>query len=203
MVKLSSFQRAVAIRVISAYRTISTDGVGVLARIPPRELQIIERREKYTGVGSTIARNNLMVKWQEKWDSSSKARWTHFLIPDIEVWINQCHGEVDYYVIQALSGHGCFNKYLHKFRRSETAVCLYCSEEDDAKHTLFICSRWVGQRRLFCTETGKVFNPTNVMESLMTKEMWDLGYKTIRQIIETKEREHRLNKAIRTISIPP
>ncbi|XP_030746630.1 uncharacterized protein LOC115875348 [Sitophilus oryzae] len=55
---------------------------------------------------------------------------------DLEVWISQCNGDVDYYVTQALSGHGCFNKYLHKYPRSETAVCLYCSEEDDAKHTL-------------------------------------------------------------------
>jgi len=42
--------------------------------------------------------------WQAAWNNSSKGRWTHQLISSIESWVNRKHGQVDFYLTQALSG---------------------------------------------------------------------------------------------------
>ncbi|GBP14366.1 hypothetical protein EVAR_98823_1 [Eumeta japonica] len=49
-----------------------------------------------------------------------KGRWTHRLIPQIDFWLNRNHGEVNYYLTQMLSGHGCFRAYLHRFKQNPT-----------------------------------------------------------------------------------
>lgn len=197
MVKLSSLQRTMSIRVTSAYRTISTEAVGVIAGISPIELQIIERRERYTGTPTYIAKENLLRHWQDKWDRTVNGRWTHHLIPVIQKWTNRQHGEVDYFISQALSGHGCYKKYLYDRRRADSDECEYCMEVDDAPHTLFACIRWSEVRQTFQNETGKQFNPVNMMQCLLeTEEMWNYTYKAIKTIINAKEREQRLNRRV-------
>ncbi|KAJ8910519.1 hypothetical protein NQ315_012816 [Exocentrus adspersus] len=47
--KLAGLQRRLNIRITSAYRTVSTEGAGVIAGVPPIELLIQQRWEKYTG----------------------------------------------------------------------------------------------------------------------------------------------------------
>lgn len=195
MMSLNRVQRLMSIRVCSAYRTISTDAVGVIAGIAPIGLQITERHERYNGVAKSIAREHLMQQWQDWWDNSENGRYTHLLIPNIVRWINRKHGEVDYFVTQALSGHGCFNKYLHKFKRSNSPECKYCKEEDDALHTLFECTRWDDIRREFSELTGRSFDRNNMMEGLTTnEEIWNHVYQAIKGIINTKEREERQNQ---------
>jgi len=49
------------------------------------------------------ARMKSVDNWQAAWDNSSKGRWTHQLIPSIELWLNRKHGQVDFYLSQALS----------------------------------------------------------------------------------------------------
>ncbi|XP_057652399.1 uncharacterized protein LOC130891589 [Diorhabda carinulata] len=54
--KLTRLQRKMAIRICSAYRTVSAEGVGVIAGLPPIELQAKERKERYDGVSKLDAR---------------------------------------------------------------------------------------------------------------------------------------------------
>lgn len=129
-------------RVCSAYRMVSTEGVGVIAGISSIALQIIERRERYMRIEKKTVRANVMTRWQEKWRNGVNARWTHRLILDILIWLNKPFGEVDYYLTQTLSGLGSFRKYLYNRCRSDTSNCSYCQEEDDAEHTLFNCDMW-------------------------------------------------------------
>lgn len=190
---LQKVQRQMAIRVSSAYRTISAEAVGVIAGIPPIDLQIIERTAKYSGIAPEAAKEQLMAQWQERWESGTYGRWTHRLIPSIHTWINRPHGEVDYYITQALSGHGCFNKYLYERRLKQTSSCTYCkTEADDAEHTLFTCQRWAEARNTFLSTVGREFNIRNTMVSLTeSEEGWRAAYITIRYIIETKAKESR------------
>ncbi|XP_074041342.1 uncharacterized protein [Leptinotarsa decemlineata] len=100
--KLTAVQRKMNVRTCSSYRTISAEAACVIAGVSPIEIQVLERMKRYSGLGINAARKNLMRRWQLKW------RWTYRLIPNVESWVNRPYGEVDYYLIQALSGHGCF-----------------------------------------------------------------------------------------------
>ncbi|KAJ8971163.1 hypothetical protein NQ317_006550, partial [Molorchus minor] len=70
--KLTSLQRKSNIRICSAYRTISSEGVGVIAGVPPIEFLIKERKEKYGGLDGKTARANLLERWQAKWRNGKK-----------------------------------------------------------------------------------------------------------------------------------
>ena len=191
--RLLSLQRLCLIRVCSAYRSISTEAVGVIAGIPPIHLLVKENTAKYGGISKVEARRHLMETWQREWENTTKGRWTYLLIPNIEAWVNRKHGEVDYYLTQALSGHGCFRKYLFDRRRAENPACPYCGMVDDAAHTLFECKQWEENRRTFETASGMNFNFTNMMSQLLTsEETWENAYRTIRGILETKEIQDRM-----------
>ena len=111
------------------------------------------------------------------------------LIPNLEIWFNRTYGEVDYYLTQALSGHGCFNKYLHSRRRAEKSNCNFCQKEDDAEHTLFECTQWTYIRETFRQETNQRFTVYSMREGLtLSKNSWKHVYKTVRKIIEIKEK---------------
>lgn len=186
--KLAGIQRLTSIRIASAYRTISTEAVGVIAGVPPIDLLIEERKEIYNGVQKQIARGDLLDKWQESWVRGTNGRWTYNLIPDIRQWISNPCGETDYFVTQALSGHGCFMKYLTERKKRDSDSCNYCGNSDDAEHTLFRCTRWDYIRSDYKTHTGSVFNAENMMKYLTgTEEMWKLTAGILRQILEEKE----------------
>lgn len=190
--KLTGTQRTMTLRISSAYRTVSAEAACVIAGIPPIELQVIERRERYTGVNKEVANENAISSWQQKWENGLYGRWTYRLIPNIRTWISRPYGEVDYFLTQALSGHGCFRRYLYDRRRSETFNCPYCNDDDNVEHTLFYCPKWDDARALYYSSSGKIFNEDNMMQSLLQSEdSWKCAYRTIRVIIETKERESR------------
>lgn len=193
MTKLKRVQRTLCIRVCSAYRTISTQGVGVISEIPPINLQIEERRNRYLGTPKQTAREHLVTQWQEEWDRGTYGRWTHYLIPNIESWMKRPYGDTDYFLTQALSGHGCFNKYLYERKKSNTSSCIYCPAEDDANHTLFECIKWLTARETYRQKTGRPFTAENMMDSLVKSEVdWNHAYEAVRKIIETKEKELRV-----------
>lgn len=190
--KLLSLQRTIAIRVCSAYRTISAAAAGVISSMPPIDLMAEERKSIYEGSTRDEARKNLLVQWQSRWERGDTGRWTFRLIPRIEDWMTRSYGEVDYYLTQALSDHGNFNKYLWSKGKRETAECRYCTEDDDAEHTLFICPRWEEIRDEHCKRTATQFNISYVQKSLTAKEEeWVEMYKTIRLILESKEEDEQ------------
>lgn len=192
--KLTSVQRRMAMRICCAYRTVSADAVGVLAEVPPIEILIQERTEKYRGVNAATARANSIERWQAKWAQSTKGRWTYRLLPDIGTWMNRGYKEVDYFLTQALTGHGCFRTYLYKRNRAEASSCVYCGAgDDDAEHTLFVCDRWNDERSEYQRKRNRVFTIGSMIEDLIgLEEQWRTTYMTIRSIIESKERDERL-----------
>lgn len=188
--KLLSLQRCMAIRVCSAYRTISTAAVGVIAGTPPIDLMAKERQEIFNGKTKNEARTNLAESWQKRWEQENTGRWTYALLPNIEQWLTRPYGEADYYLTQALSGHGNFNKYLYDKGKRDTPKCKYCSEEDDVKHTLIECVRWDEIREEHYKVTGCIFNMNYLQSNLTAEEKeWHEMYRTIREIMTTKEKE--------------
>lgn len=192
LAKLNRVQRKLCIRTCSGYRTISAVAAEVIAGIPPIKLLIIERNESYEGKSKKDARITLLDRWQEAWRTAVYGRWTWTIIPDIKTWLERAAGEVDYFLTQALSGHGCFRKYLHGRNRAESPECFYCKEEDDVEHTLFKCSEWREERQRYFQKTGKVFTVENLRTGLVSnQDDWNAIYSTVRAIIERKEKEWR------------
>lgn len=190
--RLLSVQRLAAIRVSSGYRTISTAAVGVIAGIAPIDLLALERKEKYEGINAVEARRNLICRWQTRWDQEDKGQWTKKLIPNIEDWICRPYGEVDYFLTQALSGHGCYRKYLFERNRADSPECKYCHDIDDVKHTLFDCVRWEEMRDIYERDNGRSFTIQEVREKLTSNEgEWTKISEVMRTIIRRKEMEDR------------
>lgn len=190
--KLLKVQRGLLIRVASAYRTISAEAVGVIAGVPPVDLLACERMKMYGGMDQQEAKEETMDSWQKRWDSAQHGRWTHKLIPNIKEWTSRTHGEVDYFLTQALSGHGCFMDFLYKRSRAETDRCIYCSEIDTADHTLFRCGKWESIRMDYETQTGTAFGEETIVNTMInSKSGWTQTYQAIRKIINCKESDVR------------
>lgn len=195
LTRLLGVQRKMQIRICSAYRTISADAAAVISGTPPIDLLIEERRAKYSKVEEKLARENLIQEWQRKWERSENGRWTFKLIPDVRIWLSRKYTELDYYLTQALSGHGCFRKYLYRFKRANSDLCVYCGASDDAEHTIFKCTRWNGTRDIYLRETGKNFDIINLRRDLISPDdTLSVARRVIRNILAEKEREERLNE---------
>ena len=121
--KLFSAQRSAALRIVSAYRTVSTSAVLVLASVTPIDLLAEERQETFqlrrkltcTDLQEIArakeairkdGRHRLVEKWQMRWHGEPTGRWTYRVIPELATWLKRKHGEVGFYLSQALSGHG-------------------------------------------------------------------------------------------------
>ena len=111
--KLFSAQRSAALRIVSAYRTVSTSAVLVLASVPPIDLLAEERQETFqlrkeltcTDLQEIArakeairkdGRPRLVEKWQMRWHGEQTGRWTYRLIPELATWLNRKHGEVGF-----------------------------------------------------------------------------------------------------------
>ena len=115
--KLFSAQRFVALKIVLAYRTISTSAVLVLASVPPIDLLAEERQETFqlrkeltcadlqeiARAKEAIrkdGRRRLVEKWQMRWHGEQTGRWTYRLISELATWLNRKHGEVGFYLAQ-------------------------------------------------------------------------------------------------------
>ncbi|CAI6376283.1 unnamed protein product [Macrosiphum euphorbiae] len=161
--------------------------------MPPIVLIAIERQEIFENARKEEARNKLIRDWQSQWDSAENGRWTHRLIPKIDPWFNRTFGEVNYRLTQALSGHGCFPYYLHRFGKLASPSCWYCGHEsDDAFHTFFVCDAWHSRRTRMNTILGREITPDNMTEVMRSsKDAWTTIDDFINEVLRKKEEEER------------
>ena len=193
---IARVQRRLALRICSAYRTVSLEAVQVLAGVVPLEL-LAEERTKIndeTGIDKAELRARSVRKWQRRWSTlQGKAQWTHRLIPNIEDWVSRRHGEMSYWLTQFLTGHGCFKAYLHRFGRAENSECTNCAApRDTAEHTVFECPRWETGRQKLQTELGLRVGPDNITQvMLMDPRKWETINSYIAHIIRGKESDEQ------------
>ncbi|CAD6211030.1 GSCOCG00010948001-RA-CDS [Cotesia congregata] len=116
-------------------------------------------------------RQNSIARWQSQWDAATTERWTHRLIPKIDVWLNRSHGEVNYYLTQMLPGHGCFRTYLHRFKHDDSPECSSCPGiNEDAEHVFFECPRFYSQPDELEMILKKKIQPETIVEAMMSSE---------------------------------
>ncbi|CAB0037923.1 unnamed protein product [Trichogramma brassicae] len=142
--------RRACLRVIGGRPHVSYDATYVLAGIPPLALLVDERTRLYgrhRGDAKDEERLATLSKWQEAWDQSTQARWTHRLIPNIRVWIENRHGELNYHLTQLLPGHGFFKHHSRRYDHNHSAQCPVCPLSIEiAEHVFYHCPRFNEER---------------------------------------------------------
>uniref|UniRef100_A0A1B6JZR0 Uncharacterized protein n=1 Tax=Homalodisca liturata TaxID=320908 RepID=A0A1B6JZR0_9HEMI len=162
--KVVAVQRRGALRISSAYRTVSEPAVLVIAGVIPIDLLALERKRVYDGNGTVsraTARSHTMDEWQTRWETESRGRWSFRLIGDLRGWTEREHGE------------GGSNR-MGKIPSPE---CQYGdSDADDALHTFFKC-------------IGHVSPETLIEEMLSSPESWNAVAAFCKRVLRQKRRE--------------
>lgn len=195
---LCAVQRTAALRVASAYRTVSEAAVLVISGTIPIDLLAEERKrawelKKENNTDSTTTqeiRIQTLRRWQDRWDTDTKGRWTAKLVPNLDRWYNRKFGEVNFYVTQFLSGHGYFRKYLHRMGKVERPDCIYGDgQQDDAEHTFFQCARWQSERNALIVAVG-AFNTDRVLDIMVgSDENWKCVARFVEDVLRKKKRD--------------
>ncbi len=130
--EMVSVQRKATLRYVSAYCTVSTEAVCVLAGIPPIEMVADERRRIYSTTRRVkpksakalrVRREERQVtlhKWKERLSESFKGEWTRLLIRNLDAWLERDHRQMNFYLTQVMSGHRAFNAYLFRMKLADT-----------------------------------------------------------------------------------
>lgn len=99
---------------------------------------------------------------------------------------------------QVLSGHGCFNAFLHRIGKVLSPLCAHCGLQDDtAGHTLSQCPVWSPVRRemleaLLLTE---LIEETLVPVMLEGAEKWRHVQNFVNAVMLSKEHAEREQQA--------
>lgn len=195
---LLSRQRKFCLRVACAYRTVSTEAASVISRVIPIDLACEERNNTF-GRNKEVKdreREITLIKWQERWRVSEKGQWTKTLIPEIGPWFHRKFGEINYHLTQALSGHGCFQSFIHKIGKAQTPKCLYCEENDNPEHTFFGCVRWEREKEETESVLGEFLTKENLVSTMLQSESnWKEISNMITKIMKQKEELERRLRA--------
>lgn len=97
-------------------------------------------------------------------------------------------------MVQALTGHECFQKYLHSKSRAQQSTSVHCAtEEDDAEHTVFTCAFWEAETADLVRSLGRQPRPSDVQDLLFGPPAVDLpnDVRLKRRILENANRMSR------------
>ncbi|CAB0040026.1 unnamed protein product, partial [Trichogramma brassicae] len=166
--------RRACLRVIGGRLHVSYEATYVLAGIPPLSLLADERTRLY-GRRREDAKDEerlaTLSKWQEAWDQSTKPRWTHRLIPNIRVWIEKRHGELNYHLTQLLTGHGFFKHHSQRYNHNHSAQRPVCpSSIENAEHVFYHCPRFNEQRDRLQALLHEIMTPENTTRLMLASE---------------------------------
>jgi len=175
-----------------------------------------------------MEREATLVLWQRKWAFSPKAQWTRRLVPDVRRWVHRPLPTIPltFRMTQALTGHGCFQYYIHHMGRATNPLCAQSgSAVDTAEHTLLDCVYWepfrtelldrVEQRLSVDTLSSIICGPSeedlppdpeqrgSIIED--ATESLRLLYKLVEGLLSVKEEEKRARQttaAVRQNGLP-
>lgn len=131
-------------------------------------------------------------EWQARWDT---ATWTWRLIKDVDMgrWAFTFH------LTQVLSGHGCFASYLYRFNLLQSPRYWFCdSDDDDVKHSIFVCNAWETRRSKISWFSGVEFTSESMVKKMLrSMEAWNVISYFIHEVLKTKEEEERRRQRLR------
>lgn len=203
-VKINSVYRLAAVRVASAYRTISYDAVCVIARMIPIRMVILEDCRCYNSRKQTLIKPDrgehkakTIKDWQEEWNNSVKGRWTYRLISSIDAWLNRPHGEVNFHMTAFLSGHGGFREYLHRIGKAQSPNCPHCVQViESPEHVFFECPRFQEERKELYKLVGPGIKVETLIEAMCKdKATWDEVNSLIYKIMTFLQQQWLIDQA--------
>lgn len=210
---LNKAQRVMAIGVIRGYRTVSREAACMLAGSPPWDLEAecllasYKRRSELRSRGEypppaeeelawrRYLREAIVEEWSERLEEPSAGRWTIEAVqPILSEWLDRAHGSLSFRLVQVLTGHGCFGKYLCQIaRREPTTACHHCGcDEDTASHTLVECEAWVVERSALVAVVGRDLSLPALIKSMLENETsWDEVVTFCDSVMSQKEAAER------------
>ncbi|CAB0028342.1 unnamed protein product [Trichogramma brassicae] len=193
-----SAHRRACLRVIGGRPHVAYEATYVLAGIPPLALLADERARLY-GRRREDAKDEerlaTLSKWQEAWDRSKKARWTHRLIPNIRVWIERRHGELNYHLTQLLTGHGFFKHHSRRYDYNQSAQCPVCpSSIENAEHVFYHCPRFGEERERLHSLLYEVMTPENTTRLMLASEPNWLAVASFAHSVVTRLRDEGMDR---------
>lgn len=140
----------------------------------------------------------VLERWKEDLAPPVPGQWTVEAIrPVLEGWVRRPFGSLTYRLVQVLSGHGCFGKYLHQIaRREPTPVCHECgAPEDTALHTLVSCSAWGPARQDLVDKIGRDLSlPSVIIAMLGSERSWQAVVSFCEEVMSQKETAERVRE---------
>ncbi|XP_025161749.1 uncharacterized protein LOC112590167 [Harpegnathos saltator] len=185
-----------------------------LAGFPPVELIAEERRILYWRIKELREEWGLRARDERALKSQAVAR-THEMWADIlsdprgyglqtAEAVRPCLPELagrrgcglSFHLVQILTGHGCFGKYLHQIGKELTTRCHHSSVlMDTALHTLAACPAWEEERRILAGaigwRDGEISFPRMVAFMCGSEEDWKAAASFCKDIMSRKEAAER------------
>ena len=118
--------------------------------------------------------------------------------PHLERWVKRVFGVLTFRLVQVLTGHGCFGKYLHQIARLEMSpVCHECDASvDSAHHTLAECPAWSPQRHALMAVVGRDLSLLSVVGAMLDCERnWSAMVSFCESVIALKETAERVRES--------
>jgi len=212
-------ERSVAQRVVSAYRTVFSNAALLLARLPPLRLlaptrkriyerckEYKDRREYTVRVKNTIKEeefSRLYGLWRFELEKpNTPGEYTKLaILPQMDAWLVHDSGSMSFHITQLMTGHGCFNRFLWRIGKRDSADCNFCGAgEDDATHTLKFCGMWDAQRELLREKLGLNvdFSLSDIVDVIIVaKEAWTAFSAFAEDVMSKKEEEERRREMVR------
>uniref|UniRef100_A0ABD2WZC2 Reverse transcriptase zinc-binding domain-containing protein n=1 Tax=Trichogramma kaykai TaxID=54128 RepID=A0ABD2WZC2_9HYME len=93
------------------------------------------------------------------------------MIPNIRVWIERRHGELNYHLTQLLTGHGFLKHHSRPYDYNQSAQCPVCpSSTEDAEHVFYHCPKISEQREKLHSLLHEVMTPENTTRLMLASE---------------------------------
>ncbi|XP_070067075.1 uncharacterized protein [Drosophila virilis] len=114
------------------------------------------------------------------------------------LWLHRRHGDVDHYLAQIFTGHGCFKGYLHRFNHEDDPFCEHCGHGviEDAEHALFYCPLYRRERDK-ATAVRNDLSPENLVAQMVaTENGWTAVANMASAIMKELRRQERIRRGI-------
>lgn len=205
-------QRAIALRVARAYRTVSHTAACLLAGSPPWDLDaellaaVYWRRKEAINNGGPPhsreierwreeAREQVLRKWSERLGVPGVSRELVVAIrPILKDWVDCKHRVPTYHLTQLLTGHGCFGKFLCEvLGREPSAACHHCGgSADTTQHTREECPAWAEPRAALSAVVGTDLSLSALVKTMVeSEEAWKAAAAFSDAIMALKEAAER------------
>lgn len=187
---IRKIHRAMALRVIRGYCTVSYEAACLLAGSIPWELVARSQAALYEWRAERLARGRSISPreverrkkvlhqevsqvWREALDSpNASLRTIEAFTPVFAEWLGRQHGSLTFRMVQMLTGHGCFGRYLHQVaKREQTPQCHHCTAEVDTPcHTLAECPEWTAERSALKRVIGEDLSLPAIVRAIVEAE---------------------------------